>query len=71
VICTGLALVFRNALLALLTKRVARGLDREADDYKQKLAREMTAYKDDLDRAQSVERDAATGRKSRTNNRSI
>jgi hypothetical protein len=55
-LCIGAALVFRKAITDWLTKRVAKGLERDAERYKHELSRAMEKYKDELARAQSIER---------------
>ncbi|MEM5404116.1 hypothetical protein [Paraburkholderia unamae] len=55
-LCIGAALVFRKAITDWLTKRVAKGLERDADRYRHELSRDMEKYKDELTRAQNVER---------------
>ncbi|MGF7001277.1 hypothetical protein [Paraburkholderia sp. GAS32] len=62
-VCLAIAVVFRNTLTAWLTKRVAKGLERDAERYKHDLSRDMETYKNELARAQSTERLEAEMRK--------
>ncbi|MBT2789158.1 hypothetical protein [Paraburkholderia strydomiana] len=62
-VCAAFAIMFRDTLTAWLTKRVAKGLERDAERYKHELSRDMENYKDELNRAQSVERLRAEMRK--------
>lgn len=63
VVVVAIATVFHGPLMAWLTKRLAKGLERDAERYKHELSREMEKYKDELTRAQSVERLRAEMRK--------
>lgn len=62
-VCLATAVVFRNTFTAWLTKRVAKGLERDAERYKHELSRNMETYKNELARAQSTERLEAEMRK--------
>jgi hypothetical protein len=55
-IATGAAYVLRGSITAWLTRRLGRGLERDAEQYKHELARDMERYKDELTRAQNVDR---------------
>lgn len=63
VLIGGVGFIFRQALAAWLTRRLGRGLEREAERYKHDLAREMERFKDELNWAQSVDRFRAEARK--------
>jgi hypothetical protein len=52
-----------STLTAWLTKRVTRQLERDAEQYRHALARDMETYKDELNRVQSIERLRAEMRK--------
>ncbi|MCA8038539.1 hypothetical protein [Burkholderia seminalis] len=45
-----------SGLTTWLTKRVSRGLERDAERYKHELSRDMESYKNELARAQGVEK---------------
>jgi hypothetical protein len=57
------AVIFRDTLTAWLNRRLGRSLERESERFKHELAREITGFKDELDRAQSAERFKAEVRK--------
>ncbi|MDN7467015.1 hypothetical protein [Burkholderia orbicola] len=52
-----------SGLATWLTKRVGKGLERDADRYKHELSRDMETYKNELVRSQSIERVRAEMRK--------
>ncbi|HEX7913903.1 MAG TPA: hypothetical protein VF534_38305 [Paraburkholderia sp.] len=55
--------LLESGLTTWLTKRVAKGLERDAERYKHELSRDMERYKDELARSQGVERLRAEMRK--------
>ncbi|MFM0263106.1 hypothetical protein [Paraburkholderia sediminicola] len=57
------AYIARQALSSWVTRRLSRGLERDAEHFKHMLARDMEAYKDELNRTQNVERFKAEVRK--------
>ncbi|MFP3549734.1 hypothetical protein SB861_03330 [Paraburkholderia sp. SIMBA_049] len=52
----GIGYIFQRPLTAWLTRRMTAELEKQADDYKHQLSRDMERYKDELGRLQNADR---------------
>lgn len=53
---SGIGYVFQQPMTAWLTKRISARLERQADDYRHQLARDIEEYKGQLSRLQNIDR---------------